>query len=197
MCFLGASALTIHGYMRAMSWDGNVYWASGKSSGQCGHSPVLCNLCLSRSWFSICRLWCFSPDRGQQVGCLQRVPHSERDTPKISPLLAAPQTPDTGSRHVWPQQDLKAPLSVFQPCGEPPRESAPQVSGRPPHAGATRRLPGVPGSEHGCDSCSPQLPGEASATGGQGALLGGLPGGSGPGFPEQQGSLLYTICTGK
>ncbi|XP_021547839.1 synembryn-A isoform X5 [Neomonachus schauinslandi] len=52
---------------------------------------------------------------------------------------------------------------VDEPHSEPPGELAPQVSGRPLCPGATQRLLGVPWSEHGCDSCPSQLPGEASA----------------------------------
>ncbi|XP_057582487.1 synembryn-A isoform X2 [Hippopotamus amphibius kiboko] len=52
---------------------------------------------------------------------------------------------------------------VDEPHSESPGELAPQVFGRPSHPGTTQRLLGVPGNEHGCDSCPPQLPGEASA----------------------------------
>lgn len=70
-----------------------------------------------------------------------------------------------------------------QPHSESPGELAPQVSGRPPYPGATQRLPGVPGSEHGCDSRPSQLPGEASAPGGQRDLTCGVL--SGSDFPKQ------------
>lgn len=91
-------------------------------------------------------------------------------------------------------QDLARPLSVcHQPHSEPPGESARSVPGRPPYPGAAGKLRGISGCEHGRDPCPPQLPGEASAPGGHGGLLWGLP--SGPGFPSSCGHSFCEVHT--
>lgn len=174
----------------------------------------LSDLCLGRFWFSRDCLWCFNPDRAWQGGHLQTVPPSlgthpfkwkhlqGRSHPQLWPLLPVVKPPDTSSCHVWPllgtprvvpmlgDPTYQALLPIYpQPHSEPPGELAPQVSGRPLYPGATQRLLGVPWSEHGCDSCPSQLPGEASAPGGQRDLTFGLLGGSD--FPKQPWSRLF------
>lgn len=91
-----------------------------------------------------------------------------------------------------------------QPHSEPPGELAPQVSGRAPESGAAQGPRAVPGGEHGRGQCPPQLPGEASAAGGQGARCGlptalAFPSSCGPCYgqvPLVRGGRSTAVCPG-